>query len=95
MAPHSVTDCPVQSSEDEEGVDSGGDVIMRGRLSRGLDDTDWVKGCTKLVVEGTAPASRPRYTTFRRLESCGGMHTLGMHGAVSSGGETLEGQQCL
>ena len=23
-------------------------------------DADWVKGCTELVVEGTAPVDRPR-----------------------------------
>lgn len=49
------------------GVEAIGDVIRRSRLRwyghvERKDDEDWVKGCTKLVVEGTAPVGRPRKT---------------------------------
>ena len=49
------------------GVEAIGNVIRRRRLRwychvQRKGDTDWVKGCTVMVVEGIAPAGRPKKT---------------------------------
>ena len=49
------------------GVEAISDVIRRSRLRwyghvRWKRDAHWVKGCTMMVVEGTAPIGRPKKT---------------------------------
>lgn len=49
------------------GVEPIGEVVRRNRLRwfghvERKDDADWVKNCTKLVVEGSVPPGRPRMT---------------------------------
>ena len=60
----------------------GGELSWHGGVERKGDD-DYVKACTRLLVEGTAPVGRPRKTWAQDYKRFSSMSRCSTHNLCS------------